>query len=81
MAQDCDMTPRLQFWYRNSKDRTSIEWWCDAVDRIRDQKGWNNEQGKKSAASVAVDSLREEAVLLMTISERPTILSAEYSAK
>jgi hypothetical protein len=30
---------------------------------------------------VAVDSLREEAVLLMTISERPTILSAEYSAK
>jgi hypothetical protein len=31
------------------------------------RKGWNNEQGKKSAASVAVDSLREEAALLMTI--------------
>jgi hypothetical protein len=67
MAKDCNMTPRLQFWYRNSKDRTSIEWWCDAVDRIRDQKGWNNEQGKMSAASVAVDLLREEAALLMTI--------------
>jgi inorganic triphosphatase YgiF len=67
MAKDCDMTPRLQFWYGNSKDRTSIEWWCDAVDRIRSQKGWNSEQGKKSAASVAVDSLREEAALLMTI--------------
>jgi hypothetical protein len=61
------MTPRLQFWYGNSKDRTSIKWWCDAVDRIRDQKGWNNEQGEKSAASVAVDLLREEAALLMTI--------------
>jgi hypothetical protein len=23
----------------------SIEWWCDAVDRIRDQKGWNNDAG------------------------------------
>jgi hypothetical protein len=67
MAKDCDMTPRLQFWYGNSKDRTSIEWWCYAVDRIRDQKEWNNEQGKKSAASVAVDLLREEAALLMTI--------------
>jgi inorganic triphosphatase YgiF len=67
MAKDCDMTPRLQFWYGNSKDRMSIEWWCDAVDRIRDQKGWNNEQGKKSAASVAVETLREEAALLMTI--------------
>jgi hypothetical protein len=67
MAKDCNMTPRLQFWYGNSKDRTSIEWWCNAVDRIRDQKGWNNEQGKKLAASVAVDSLREEAALLMTI--------------
>jgi methylmalonyl-CoA mutase N-terminal domain/subunit len=67
MAKDCDMTPRLQFWYGNSKDRTSIEWWCDAVDRIRSQKGWNSEQGKKSAASVAVDSLREEGALLMTI--------------
>jgi hypothetical protein len=22
MAKDCDMTPRLQFWYGNSKDRT-----------------------------------------------------------
>jgi hypothetical protein len=52
---------------KNSKDRTSIEWWCNAVDRIRDQKGWNNEQGKKLAASVAVDLLREEAELLMTI--------------
>jgi hypothetical protein len=61
MSKDCDMTPRLQFWYGNSKDRTSIEWWCDTVDRIRDQKGWNNEQGKKSAASVADDLLREEA--------------------
>jgi hypothetical protein len=67
MAKNCDMTPRLQFWYGNSKDRTSIEWWCDSVDRIRDQKGWNNEQGKKSAASVAVNPLREEAALLMTI--------------
>jgi hypothetical protein len=36
MVKECDMTPRLQFWYGNSKDRTSIEWWCDAVDRIRD---------------------------------------------
>jgi hypothetical protein len=36
MAKDCDMTPRLQFWYGNSKDRTSIEWWCNAVDRIKD---------------------------------------------
>jgi hypothetical protein len=67
MAKECDMTPRLQFWYGNSKDRTSIEWWCDAVDRIKDQKGWNNDQGKKSAASVAVDALREEASLLMSI--------------
>jgi hypothetical protein len=67
MAKDCNMTPRLQFWYGNSKDRTSIEWWCNAVDRIQDQKGWNNEQGKKSAACVEVDSLREEAALLMTI--------------
>jgi FtsZ-interacting cell division protein ZipA len=67
MSKECDMTQRLQFWYRNSKDRMSIEWWCDAVDRIWDQKGWNNEQGKKSAASVAVDSLREEAALLMSI--------------
>jgi hypothetical protein len=63
----CDMTPRLQFWYGNSKDRTSIEWWCDAVDRIKDQKGWNDDAGKKSAASVAVDALREEAALLMSI--------------
>jgi hypothetical protein len=61
------MTPRLQFWSGNSKDRTSIEWWCDAVDRIKDQKGWNNDQGKKSAASVAVDALREDASLLMSI--------------
>jgi hypothetical protein len=67
MAKECNMTPRLQFWYGNSKDRTSIEWWCHAVDRIRDQKGWDNEQGKKSAASVAVDLLREEAALLMSI--------------
>jgi hypothetical protein len=67
MSKECNMTPRLQFWYRNSEDRTSIEWWCDAVDRIRDQKGWNNEQGKKLAALVAVDSLREEAALLMSI--------------
>jgi hypothetical protein len=67
MAKECDMTPRLQFWYGNSKDRTSIEWWCDAVDRIKDQKGWNNDQGKKSAASVAVDALREDALLLMSI--------------
>jgi hypothetical protein len=36
MAKECDMTPRLQFWYGNSKDRTSIKWWCDAVDRIKD---------------------------------------------
>jgi hypothetical protein len=43
MSKECDMMPRLQFWYGNSKDRTSIKWWCDAVDRIlRDQKGWNN---------------------------------------
>jgi hypothetical protein len=67
MAEKCDMTPRLQFWYGNSKDQTSIEWWCDAVDRIKDQKGWNNDQGKKSAASVAVDALREEAAILMSI--------------
>jgi hypothetical protein len=67
MSKECDMTPRLQFWYRNSKDRTSIEWWCDAVDRIRDQKGWNNDAGKKPTASVAVNSLREEAALLMII--------------
>jgi hypothetical protein len=67
MAKDCDMTPRLQFWYGNSKDRTSIEWWCDAVDRIKDQKGWNNDQGKKSAASVAVDTLREDSSLLISI--------------
>jgi hypothetical protein len=26
MAKKCGMTPRLQFWYGNSKDRTSIEW-------------------------------------------------------
>jgi hypothetical protein len=64
MAKECDMTPRLQFWYGNSKDRKSIEWWCDAVDRIKDQKGWNNNQGKKS---VAVDALREDASLLMSI--------------
>jgi hypothetical protein len=37
------------------------------VDRIKDQKGWNNDQGKKSAASVAVDTLREDASLLMSI--------------
>jgi hypothetical protein len=67
MADKCNMTPRLQFWYGNSKDRTSIEWWCDAVDRIKDQKGWDNDAGKKSAASVAVDTLREEAALLMSI--------------
>jgi hypothetical protein len=67
MAKECDMTPRLQLWYVNSKDRTSIEWWCDAVDRIKDQKGWNNDQGKKSAASVAVDALREDALLLMSL--------------
>jgi hypothetical protein len=67
MSMECDMTLRLQFWYGNSKDRTSIEWWCDAVDRIRDQKGWNSEPGKKSAALVAVDSLREEVALLMSI--------------
>jgi hypothetical protein len=67
MAKECNMMPRLQFWYGNSKDRTSIEWWCDTVDRIKDQKGWNNDQGKKSAASVAVNSLREEAALLMSI--------------
>jgi hypothetical protein len=67
MAEKCDMTPRLQFWYGNSKDRTSIEWWCDAVDRIKDQKGWINDQGKKSAASVAVDALREDPSLLMSI--------------
>jgi hypothetical protein len=67
MAKECKMTPRLQFWYENSKDRTSIELWCDAVDRIWDQKGWNNDAGKKPAASVAVNSLREEASLLMSI--------------
>jgi hypothetical protein len=67
MADKCDMTPRLQFWYGNSKDRTSIEWWCNAVDRIKDQKGWDNDAGKKSAASVAADALREEAALLMSI--------------
>jgi hypothetical protein len=67
MAEKCDMTPRLQFWYGNSKDWRSIEWWCDAVDRIKDQKGWNNDQGKKSAASVAVDALREDKSLLMSI--------------
>jgi hypothetical protein len=61
MAEKCDMTPRLQFWYCNSKDRTSIEWWCDPVGRIKDQKGWINDQGKKSAALVAVDALREDA--------------------
>jgi hypothetical protein len=66
-AKECDMTPRLQFWYGNSKDRTSIKWWCNAVDRIKDQKGWNNDQGKKSAASVAEDALREDALLLMSI--------------
>jgi hypothetical protein len=26
MAEKCDMVPRLQFWYCNSKDRTSIKW-------------------------------------------------------
>jgi hypothetical protein len=67
MAKECVMTPRLQFWYSNSKDRTSIEWWCDAVDRIKDQKGWNHDQGEKSAASVAVDALRKDALLLMSI--------------
>jgi hypothetical protein len=67
MSKECDMTPRLQFWYGNSKDRTSIEWWCDTVDRIRDQKGRNNNAGKKPTALVAVDSLREEAALLMSI--------------
>jgi hypothetical protein len=67
MAKECDMTPRLQFWYGNSKDWTSIEWWCDAVDRIKEQKGWNNNQGKKSAALVAVDALRKDASLLMSI--------------
>jgi hypothetical protein len=67
MAKECKMTQRLQFWYGNSKDRTSIEWWCDAVDRIRDQKGWNNNAGKKPTVSVAVNSLREEASLLMSI--------------
>jgi hypothetical protein len=67
MAKDCVMTPRLQFWYGNSKDRTSIKWWCDAVDRIKDQKGWNNDQGKKSAASVTVDALREDVSLLMSV--------------
>jgi hypothetical protein len=65
MSKDCYMTPRLQFWYGNSKDRTSIEWWRDALDRIRDQKGCNNDPGKKPTASVAVDSLREEVALLM----------------
>jgi hypothetical protein len=34
---------------------------------IWDQKGWNNDAGKKSTALVAVDSLREEAALLMSI--------------
>jgi hypothetical protein len=67
MSKVCNMTPRLQFWYGKRKDRTSIEWWCDAVDRIRDQKGWNNDAGKKSTALVAVDSLREEVALLMSI--------------
>jgi hypothetical protein len=67
MAKDCDMTPRLQLWHGNSKDRTSIKCWCDAVDRIKDQKGWNNDQGKKSAALVAVDALREDALRLMSI--------------
>jgi hypothetical protein len=37
------------------------------VDRIKDQKGRNSDQGKKSAASVAVDALREEAALLRSI--------------
>jgi hypothetical protein len=67
MAEKCNMTPRLQFRYGNSKDWTSIEWWCDAVDRIKDQKGWNDDQGKKSAASVAVEALREDASLLMSL--------------
>jgi hypothetical protein len=67
MVEKCDMTPRFQFRYGNSKNRTSIKWWCDAVDRIKDQKGWNDDEGKKSAASVAVDALREEAALLMSI--------------
>jgi hypothetical protein len=67
MSKTCNMMPRLQFWYRNSKDRTFIKWWCDAVDRIRDQKSWNNNAGKKPLASVAVKSLREEAALLMSI--------------
>jgi hypothetical protein len=67
MAEKCNMRPRLQFLYGNSKDRTSIEWWCNAVDRIKDQKGWNDDQGKKSAASVAVEALREEVALLMSI--------------
>jgi hypothetical protein len=67
MLKESNMTPRLQFWYGNREDRTSIEWWYDAVDRIRDQKGWNNDAGKKLTPSVAVDSLREEAALLMSI--------------
>jgi hypothetical protein len=46
MAEKCDMTPRLQFWYGNSKDRTSIEWWSDAVDRIKDQRGGTMTRGK-----------------------------------
>jgi hypothetical protein len=37
------------------------------LDRIKDQKGWNNDQGKISVASVAVDALREDALLLMSI--------------
>jgi hypothetical protein len=45
-GEKCNMTPRLQFWYGNSKDRTSIEWWCDAVDRIKDQKGGTMTRGK-----------------------------------
>jgi TolA-binding protein len=64
-AKECKRTPILQFWYGDSKDRTSIKWWCDAVDRIRDQKGWNNDAGKKPTASV--DYLREKASLLMSI--------------
>jgi hypothetical protein len=67
MSKEPDMTSRLQFWYGNSKDRTSIKWWCDAFNRIWDQKGWNNEARKKSTASVAVDSLREEGELLLSI--------------
>jgi hypothetical protein len=55
MAKDCDMSPGLQFWYGNSKDRTSIEWWCEAVDRIKDQKGWNNDQGKKVGVNDCAD--------------------------